>query len=78
MTPSTQKSTAVSTIAAAGLIVGILDITSAFITWWCKGVGLERGLQGIAPGLLGLQSFQGGLATAGLGLAIHFLSPSWW
>ena len=30
-------------------------------------------LQGIASGLLGSQSFEGGLATAGLGLAIHFL-----
>jgi hypothetical protein len=31
-----------------------------------------RGLQGIAAGLLGSQSFEGGLATAGLGLTIHF------
>ena len=30
-------------------------------------------LQGIASGLLGHQSFEGGLATAGLGLGIHFL-----
>ena len=30
-------------------------------------------LQGIASGLLGPQSFQGGLGTAGLGLTIHFL-----
>ena len=29
-------------------------------------------LQGIASGLLGSQSFEGGMATAGLGLAIHF------
>jgi hypothetical protein len=72
MTPPAQKSTAVRTIATGGLVVGILDITSAFITWWCKGVGPVRGLQGIAAGLLGSQSFQGGLATAGLGLAIHF------
>jgi hypothetical protein len=67
-----EKSTAVSAIAMGGLIVGILDITSAFITWWCKGVRPVRGLQGIAAGLLGSQSFQGGVATAGLGLTIHF------
>jgi hypothetical protein len=67
-----EKSTAVSAIAIGGLIVGILDITSAFITWWCKGVRPVRGLQGIAAGLLGSQSFQGGVATAGLGLTIHF------
>jgi len=72
MTPPAQKSTAVPTIAIGGLVVGILDITSAFITWWCKGVKPVRGLQGIASGLLGSQSYQGGLATAGLGLAIHF------
>jgi uncharacterized membrane protein YagU involved in acid resistance len=30
-------------------------------------------LQGIASGLLGQRSFEGGMATAGLGLAIHFL-----
>ncbi len=30
-------------------------------------------LQGIASGLLGARSFEGGMATAGLGLAIHFL-----
>ena len=32
-----------------------------------------RMLQGITSGLIGAQSFQGGLATAACGLAIHFL-----
>ena len=72
MTSPPEKSTAVPAIATGGLIVGILDITSAFITWWCKGVAPVRGLQGIAAGLLGSQSYQGGIATAGLGLTIHF------
>jgi hypothetical protein len=72
MTSPPEKSRAVLAIATGGLIVGILDITSAFITWWCKGVGPVRGLQGIAAGLLGSQSFQSGLATASLGLTIHF------
>jgi uncharacterized membrane protein len=72
MTSPPKKSTVVPAIAIGGLIVGILDITSAFITWWCKGVRPVRGLQGIAAGLLGSQSFQGGVATAGLGLTIHF------
>src|SRR5262249_11223589 len=36
------------------------------------GVALQRGLQGIAAGLLGAQSYDGGMATAGLGLALHF------
>jgi hypothetical protein len=61
------------TIASAGLIAGILDITSAFVIAQIKGAGSIRMLQGIASGLLGPQSFEGGMATAGLGLAIHFL-----
>ena len=59
-------------ILTAGLVVGVLDISSAFVIWWQRGVGLQRGLQGIAAGLLGASSFDGGLVTAGLGLALHF------
>ena len=54
------------------MIVGVLDITSAFVIATLKGTGSIRMLQGIASGLLGPRSFDGGLATAGLGLAIHF------
>lgn len=60
-------------IAWAGLAAGVLDITAAFVTWTPKGVTPERILQGIASGLLGPKSFQGGWATALLGLALHFL-----
>jgi len=63
---------AVRAIAITGLIVGILDILSAFVIWWQRGVALQRGLQGIAVGLLGAKSFEGGMATAVLGLVIHF------
>src|SRR5213083_647941 len=59
-------------ILAAGLVVGVLDISSAFVIWWQRGVGARRGLQGIAAGLLGANAFDGGLVTAGLGLALHF------
>lgn len=59
-------------IITAGLVVGVLDISSAFVIWWQRGVGARRGLQGIAAGLLGANSYDGGLATAGLGLALHF------
>jgi hypothetical protein len=72
MSSPLKKSTAVPTIATGGLIVGILDITSALIIWWSRGVEPVHGLQGIAAGLLGSQSYQGGIATAGLGLTIHF------
>src|SRR6266851_1232556 len=68
-----DRSRAFRAIASAGLIAGILDITSAFVIADLKGTGSIRMLQGIASGLLGARSFEGGLATAGLGLAIHFL-----
>ena len=64
---------ALRTIVTAGLLFGVLDISSAFVIWWQRGVAIRRGLQGIAAGLLGTKSYEGGLATAGLGLAIHFL-----
>jgi hypothetical protein len=68
-----KSARAFQAIALAWLIAGILDITSAFVLATLKGTGSIRMLQGIASGLLGPQSFQGGLSTAGLGLAIHFL-----
>ena len=60
-------------IAVAGLVVGILDITSAFVIAAIRGTGSLRMLQGIASGLIGARSFEGGLTTAACGLAIHFL-----
>ena len=68
-----KGSRASQTIASAGLVAGILDITSAFVIATIKGVGSMRMLQGIASGLIGPRSFEGGLATAACGLAIHFL-----
>ena len=68
-----KRSRALPTIASAGLIAGVLDITSAFVIAEIKGTGSARMLQGIASGLLGQRSFEGGMARAGVGLAIHFL-----
>jgi uncharacterized membrane protein YagU involved in acid resistance len=70
---TTEESRAFPAIAWAGLIAGILDISSAFILSYPKGVGPIRVLQGVAAGLVGSESsIKGGVATAGLGLAIHF------
>ena len=55
-----------------GLVVCVLLRSSAFVIWWQRGVALQHGLQGIAAGLLGATSYEGGMATAGLGVAIHF------
>src|SRR6187399_1248060 len=67
-----KTSGALRTILTAGLVVGVLDISSAFVIWWQRGVGARRGLQGIAAGLLGAKAFDGGWATAGVGIALHF------
>jgi hypothetical protein len=67
-----KTSGAFRVILTAGLVVGVLDISSAFVIWWQRGVGARRGLQGIAAGLLGMHSYDGGLGTASLGLALHF------
>ena len=67
-----KKLGALRAIVIAGLVVGVLDISSALVIWWQRGVGPQRGLQGIAAGLLGAESFDGGVTTAGVGLALHF------
>jgi len=67
-----KRSHPLGTIVIAWLTAGILDITSAFVIAGIKGTGSIRMLQGIASGLLGPRSFEGGFATGGLGLAIHF------
>jgi hypothetical protein len=71
---STNKgSRAFPAIGWAGLVAGILDISSAFILSYLKGGGPIGVLQGVAAGLIGREAaINGGLATAGLGLAIHF------
>ena len=70
---SWERSHAFPAIAWSGLIAGSLDIISAFVIAGSKGVGPARVLQGIASGLLGSQSFNDGLATAVLGLILHFV-----
>jgi hypothetical protein len=70
---SAENSRAFAAIFSAGLLCGVMDITAAFVTWWPKGVKPPRLLQGVAAGWLGAKSFNGGTATAALGLAFHFL-----
>jgi hypothetical protein len=64
---------AVRAIVLTGLIVGAMDITSAFIISLSRGSTIPRLLQFIASGMLGQEAFKGGAATAALGLALHFL-----
>jgi len=64
---------AVRTIAITGLIVGAMDITSAFIIAISRGSTVTRLLQFVASGLIGQKAFTGGPATAALGLGLHFV-----
>ena len=56
----------------AGFACGVLDITAALVVYGYLGARPVRLLQGIASGLLGPRAFDGGLATALLGLLCHF------
>jgi hypothetical protein len=60
-------------ILVAGLTVGVLDISSAFILSGLRGGTPARVLRGIASGVLGASAMDGGLPAAALGLALHFL-----
>lgn len=55
-----------------GLACGVLDIAYAFAFYGARGVLPVRLLQGIASGLLGPAAFRYGMATALLGLLLHF------
>jgi len=71
--PPAERSSAFQAIAWATLVAGILDISSAFLIWGSRGIGPIRGLQGIATGFFGQDSFRRGLTSAALGLGAHFL-----
>jgi hypothetical protein len=60
-------------IAWGGLTVGVLDGLDAVVYFGIRGVSPIRIFQGIAAGILGRDSFQGGLRSAGLGVVLHFL-----
>jgi hypothetical protein len=64
---------AVRTIAITGLIVGAMDITAAIIQAISRGATATRLLQFVASGLIGQNAFEGGAATAALGLGLHFV-----
>jgi hypothetical protein len=60
-------------ILIGGLIAGTLDITYAITYSAIRGMPPQSLLQFVASGLLGQASFEGGTATAGLGLLLHYL-----
>jgi uncharacterized membrane protein YagU involved in acid resistance len=60
-------------IGWAGLIAGIMDISAAFVNSGIQGRSPLWVLQSVASGLLGRDSYTGGVAAAALGLAVHLL-----
>jgi hypothetical protein len=57
-----------------GLTAGTLDITAACVTTALRGRGGPVGVfQSVASGVLGADSFQGGVPAAALGLVLHFV-----
>ena len=67
-----KKSTAWQAILFGGFAAGILDITAALLVYGSFGLKPIRLLQGIAGGVLGPSTYDGGFRTALLGLACHF------
>lgn len=64
---------ALTAITMAGLSCGAMDITAALLVYGSMGLAPLRLLQGIAGGVLGPKTFAGGVATALLGLFLHFV-----
>lgn len=63
----------IASILAGGAVAGALDITYACVFWAIKAdVPAQRIFQSVAAGLLGEATFEGGMTTAVLGLALHF------
>ena len=70
-----MKSTSARTtrlVLLAGIVGATCDIAYAILYYGWNGVSAERILQTVASGLLGRASFDGGWATAALGLACHY------
>jgi hypothetical protein len=75
---SLQRPRAFDAILYGGLAVGVLDGMAAVITTILRGGSPFRMFQGIASGLIGRASFEGGWATALLGVSLHFLIAFIW
>ncbi len=59
-------------ILLAGLVIGILDGLDAIVFFGLRGAKPLAIFQSIAAGVLGRSSFRGGVATAFLGVLLHF------
>jgi hypothetical protein len=60
------------TLLIGWLVMGTVDILDAILMTLYRGGSPPRMLQGIASGLLGRASFEGGTRTVLLGLGLHY------
>jgi hypothetical protein len=78
-TIAVQRRRAIKAVLCAWLLAGTLDIAAASIYYpLASGVKVMTLLQGIASGVVGEKAFVGGLATAALGVALHYLIALIW
>ena len=70
MKPNSARNTRL--VLLAGVAGATCDIVYAILYYGWKGIPAERILQTVASGLLGKASFDGGWATAALGLFCHY------
>ena len=68
----TRRQRPYAAIVLGGLCAGVFDITQAFIGFGLLGATPHRILQHIAGGIFGRRSYDMGLVSAALGLALHF------
>jgi hypothetical protein len=71
-----------TTILLAGATAATIDILFAFVFYGLRaGLTPVRVLQSVASGLFGRASFEGGMATAAVGLVAHYailIVAAWW
>ena len=71
--PHALRARPFDTIVLGGVTAGVLDILDAFVMTSLNGGTPARVLHAIASGVLGRAAYEGGAATAALGLALHFV-----
>jgi hypothetical protein len=67
-----RRNSAAFAILVGGLIAGTLDLTYAIVFSWVHGHAPITIMQSVASGLLGNAAFDGGAATAALGVLSHY------
>ena len=77
-TASPMKTSYLSAVLLGGSIAGLLDIIFAISFAAYNGTPPVRLLQVVASGLLGRAALDGGVPTAVLGLALHFVMSLLW